>query len=132
MAEVIKVGTPSLSTQAPQPANRLTGLLAGEALGANDACYIKNDGLVYRSIGAAANAAARVDGWAFSATPAGEAVTLLHDVNVRYGSNLTPGARLYVSATVPGGLSDTATTGGVSPVAFVVDKTRIRVLRSTY
>jgi hypothetical protein len=61
----------------------------------------------------------------------GEAVTLIHDVNVRYGATLTPGARYYVSAT-PGALDDAATTGGTAPVAFAIDATRIHVMLSRY
>lgn len=132
MAEITKV-TPSLSSVLPPPPMRLTGLRAGEALGALDACYIKaSDGLVYKSTGAAANAAAKVHGWAAQATPVGEAVTLLHDVNVGYGSGLTPGATYYLSGTVAGGIADAASTGGTGPIAFAIDANRIFVMLSRY
>lgn len=132
MAEITKAGKPSLASVLPPQSQRPGGKIAGEAIAAGDCCYINADGLVYRSTGAAANAAAKVRGWADVDTPIGEAVTLLFDVNLHYGAGLTPGTNLYVSATVPGGLSDTATTGGVAPVAFVWDATRIHVWQSRY
>jgi hypothetical protein len=132
MAEISKSGTPSLSTLLPQPANRQTGLLAGEDIAAGDACYIKSDGKVWRSTGAAANAAAKVRGWAAQPAKSGEAITLVHDVNMRYGASLTPGANYYLSGTVAGGIADAASTGGTGPIAYAVDDERIRVLRSNY
>ena len=42
---------------------RISGLYAGEDLGAFDAVYVKSDGKVWRANGTAANAAARVRGW---------------------------------------------------------------------
>jgi hypothetical protein len=132
MAEINKSGTPSLSTVLPPASNKLNGV-AGEALAAGDACYVKaSDGRVYRSSGAAANAAAKVRGFAAAPTGVGEAVTLLFGVNFRYGAGLTPGADLYLSAATPGGLADAATTGGVAPVGFVVDATRVHVFQSRY
>ena len=133
MAEIAKTGVPSLSSLTPGQDKTLTGnLYAGEALGAADACRIHTDGKVYRSSGAAAGAAARVHGYAPIAYTAGEPVTLVDEANFRYGTALTPGAVVYVSATVPGGLSDTPTTGGTAPIGFVVDATRIRLMHSRY
>lgn len=132
MAEITKV-SPSLSTRTPCAAHQVgSGLKAGEALGAGDACYIKSDGLVWRSTGAAANAAAAVDGFAAEAAAVGEAVTLFTDVTMRYASGLTPGAKLFLSGTVAGGLADAASTGGTGQVARVIDATRIRVNSSRY
>lgn len=132
MAAISKSGTPSLASVLPPANQKISGLLAGEALAAGDACHIKADGLVWRSTGAAANAAARVDGYAAQATATGEAVTLFFDVNFRYGAGLTPGARVYLSGTVAGGLDDAASTGGTQPLGFVVDSTRIRLWQSGY
>ena len=62
MAAISKSGTPSLSTAIPPTTNSLSGLYAGEAIAAGDACYIKtSDGKVYRSIGTAANATNGID-----------------------------------------------------------------------
>jgi hypothetical protein len=105
-------------------------LIAGEALGAGDACYIKtSDGKVYKSTGTAANAAAVVDGFAPTSCPAGDATSLYWSVNFAYGSALSPGSFLYLD-TVAGGLADAATTGGTVPVARVIDATRIWVKKS--
>jgi hypothetical protein len=133
MAEISKSGTPSLATVTPGHNCQLAGLKAGEDIAAGDACYIKaSDGLVWRSTGAAANAAAKVRGFAFKAAKSGEAVTLYHDVNFNYGSGLTPGANLYLSGTVAGGLADATSTGGTASIGYVVDATRIRVFESRY
>jgi hypothetical protein len=132
MATVAKSGTPSLATTVPCPAHTIGGLLAGEAIAAGDLCYIKaSDGKVYKSDGSAADAEAKVDGMALQAAALGEAVSLYFDVTVRYGSGMTPGARLYLSAT-DGLIDDATTTGGTAPIGFVVDATRIRVWQSRY
>lgn len=131
MAEINKSGTPSLATLTTQ-VNSLAGLLAGEAIAAGDACYIHTDGKAYKATGAAANAAAKVRGFACQAAAIGEAVTLAWDVRFRYGAGLTPGANVFLSGTVAGGLADTASTGGTQPIGFVVDATRIHLKQSGY
>lgn len=131
MAMVAKSGTPSLASVLPPQNCQIAGLLAGEALAAYDACYIKSDGKVWKSTGTAANAAAKVDGWAAEACAVGEAVTLFFDVTARYGAGLTPGARYYLSGTA-GLIEDAATTGGTAPVAFAIDATRVRLQLSRY
>ena len=132
MAEITKVGKPTPSTPVPSPEHRIAGLLAGEALVAGDACRVNSDGKVYRSSGAAANANAKVHGYAAVDTPIGEAVSLLFGMNFVYGSGLTPGASLFLSGTVAGGLADAASTGGTAPIGFVVDPTRVHLRQSTY
>lgn len=128
MAEVTKSGTPSLATAVPPNSCRVgSGLKAGEAIAAGDVCYIKaSDGLVWKSSGAAANAAARARGMALVASSAGEAVTLYRDIDVRFASALVAGTDLYLSGTVAGGLADAASTGGTAAIAFAIDATRIR------
>jgi hypothetical protein len=125
MAELTKAGSPSLATVNPPANNRLTGLHAGEALGAGDACCIHADGNVYRSDGSAAGPNARVHGFSSVAVPQGEAVTLLHGVNIRYAQNLVPGTPYYLSGTVLGGLADAPSRGGTAAVAFAFDPTRL-------
>lgn len=132
MAAVAKSGTPSVCSQTPGREHQLSGLLAGEAIAAGDACYVKSDGLVWLSTGAAANAAAKVRGFAFTAAAVGEAVTLYHGVNWYYGAALTPGADLFLSAATAGALSDVATTGGTAPIGYVIDATRVRLNASAY
>jgi hypothetical protein len=131
MADIAKSGTPSLASVTNQ-VNSLAGLLAGEAIAAGDACYIKSDGKVWKSTGAAANAAAEVHGFAAQAASSGEAVTLVWDVRIRYGAGLTPGAKFYLSGAVAGAIADAPSTGGVAPIGFVVDATRIHVYQSRY
>jgi hypothetical protein len=131
MAAVPKSGTPSISTGAPPTSCSVSGLIAGEALSAGDACYIKSsDGKAYKATGAAANAAAVVDGFAPSACPLGEATSLYWNVNFYYGAGLTPGSFVYLSATTAGGLEDAATTGGTTPIGRVIDASRIWVQKS--
>lgn len=133
MAEIAKSGTPSLATVGPDPgACKLPTLLAGENIAAGDACYIKSDGLVWRSTGAAVAAAAKVDGFAPTKANAGEPITLVYHVALNYGSGLTPGARLYLSGATVGGLADAASIGGTAPVGFAIDATRIFALQSRY
>ena len=127
MAAVSKSGTPSLSSDLVPQSNTTTGLLAGEAIAAGDACYIKSDGKVWLATGAAANAAAKVVGFAAQAAAVGEAITLFNDVNFNYGSGLTPGAVYYLSGTTAGGLDTSASTGGTKPIAYAVTATRVHV-----
>jgi len=102
LATLVKSGTPSLASALPDASQKITGLLAGEAIAVGDVCYIAAAGTIFRSNGTAATAPAKCDGMAVVAAAIGEAVTLIHDVNVRYGATLTPGARYYVSATAGG------------------------------
>lgn len=132
MADIAKSGVPSLASREPPANTRVTGLLAGEDIAAGDACYIKNDGKVWRSTGAAANAAAKVRGFAAAAAKSGEAVTLFADVVFNYGSGLTPGASYYLSGATAGALADAASTGGTGEIGFAIDATRIMLMRSRY
>ena len=124
-----------MSSLLPNGADNFSGLLAGEALGAFDAVYIKqSDGKVYKSTGAAANAAAKVRGYAAGPTAIGEAVTIYKNIRVRYATDLSAliGANVFLSGTVAGGLADAASTGGTAAIGFVVDKTRIHLHGSNY
>lgn len=120
MGAFLKTIQPSLATKLPCGGHRTSGkLYAGEALAAGNPCYIKNDGLVYNSNGTAADAAAKVDGWATVDYAAGMPVTLYFNVHLAYGpSTATSGQRLFVSATV-NQLDTAATTGGTAAVAVV-------------
>jgi hypothetical protein len=132
MADIAKSTTPSLSTLQPWPGSgKLPTLYAGEALAAGDACYVKSDGLVWRSTGTAVAAAAKVHGYAPMACGVGDAITLVFSVTFRYGAGLTAGTAIFLSATA-GAIADAATTGGTSPIGFVVDATRVYLRQSTY
>jgi len=134
MAAIAKSGNPSLSSMNLDPgAQKLPPLIAGEALAPGDACYVKgSDGLVYRSTGAAANAAAKVRGFAPTTINAGEPVSLIFNVAMNYGAGLTPGTDAYLSGTTAGGLDSAASTGGTAPIGFVIDATRIYLFQSNY
>lgn len=130
MAEVSKTGTPTLSTAVPSSEHQITGLVAGEALAGGDAVFIHTDGLVYQADGSAFDAEAVVVGFVATACSANEACTIYFGVNFGYGPHVSgtpvdPGAPLYLSGTVPGGLADAPSTGGVAPIAFAIGDGRI-------
>lgn len=122
MAQVTLVGTPSLGTTLPPDTSKLPPLPAGEDLPAGAPCYIASDGKVYKSTAVAANAAAEVHGWTMEAVLASQrqTVSLHYNVNIPYGSGLTPGAYLYLSSTVAGTLQTTAPTNQTKPIALVM------------
>lgn len=128
MAEISKSGTPSMCTPSPPSNCRIPSLTAGEDIAAADACYIKSDGKAWKATGAAANAAAKIAGFAFVAAKTGQPVDLYHDVNFNYGSGLTPGAEYFLSGSTAGGLADAASTGGTKVIAIAVNDKVIRVL----
>src|SRR5438045_2583048 len=123
MADVAKSGTPSLcSPVGTNGLDQTTGFTAGEAIGAMDACYVKqSDGKIYRSTGAAANAAAAVHGYAPRAYVSGQkGCTLIHgSFNANYGSGLTPGIDFYLSGATAGAIADATSTGGTKKLGFV-------------
>ena len=133
MAEVTKGVTPSVSTPVPRPPDFIVGLLAGEDIAAGDAVYLKNDGKIWKASGAAANAAAKVIGFATNAASAGEAITVARvnsGVMIGYkplvsGNDVAPGTGLYLSGTVAGGLADAASTGGTEVLAVAIGDGRI-------
>jgi hypothetical protein len=133
MADIAKTGSPSLSSLQPDPGvGKLPSLPCGEAIAAGDACYIKSDGKIWRSIGTTlATAAARVHGYAPMDCPVGEVLTLYHNVVFRYGAGLTPGAPYYLSLTV-GAIGDAASTGGIGIIGFAIDATRIMLKQGLY
>jgi hypothetical protein len=133
MAAVTRSANVSVDTVSASKAATISGKIAGEAIARGDALYIKAaDGKLWKSTGAAANEAARFVGLAFAPASAGEAVTAYGPYSIwEYAdSGLSPGALLYVGATA-GGLDTAPTTGGLTPVAHVVDAQRIRVVAAT-
>lgn len=136
MAAIAKSGTPSLASVLPPQPNQIRAI-AGVAIAAGDACYIttplvNGQPTALLSTGAAANAAAKVRGYAAEAAANGEAVTLLRDVTFRYGAGLTAGIDVFLSGAVAGGLDTVASVGGTAPIGFVVDATRIHLYNSRY
>jgi hypothetical protein len=94
---------------------------AAVAIFAGAACRFATDGTVNLSTGAAANAAAVVDGFALKDAAIGEMVTLYDQVVIGYGPGaspaIIPGTSYFLSGTVAGGLADAASTGGTVPIA---------------
>lgn len=130
MADVTRVAGASMDASTGMFAPQITGnLYAGEALAACAPCYIKAaDGKVYQSNGTAANEAAKFDGMTPEAYAVGDAIALFGvGARFRYGSAMTPGQPLFVSATA-GVLSDAATTGGTVPIARAISATDIRII----
>jgi hypothetical protein len=135
MAELAKRTNPdpSLATLDPGREHFAAKGIAGEDIGPWDPCYIRNDGKIMRAIGVAAGDAAYVAGYApDDGGKQNEPITLMTDVVVWYfNTPRTPGARVYLSATVAGGLSDIATTGGTAPIGQIMaDGRRVQVWRN--
>jgi hypothetical protein len=131
MAEVTRGVRPSWSHVMPPPTCQFPERIAGEALVAGDMVYVRaSDGRVLKANGTAATAPALAIGMVILDCQIGMPCTVVFGVLVGYSDagTLTPGARYYVSAAVPGGLSDTATTGGTVPVAFALDGYNVFVM----
>jgi hypothetical protein len=113
-------------------ADQITGLVAGEAIAtAAMPLYIKtSDGKLYLTDGSAADELAEFIGLSARGAEAGDPLTVYGaGSRWRYGSGLSPGAKLYVSATA-GELADAASTGGTTPVGFVINSTDIMITTS--
>lgn len=97
---------------------------AGEAIESGQAVTLTNGELMLAT-GAAVNAAAQVFGFAGRTVRAGQRLTVFGP-GARFGgfTDLTPGTRLYLSAT-DGELADAATTGGTTAIAMAVTDTDI-------
>lgn len=119
MSTITKVGSPTFSTVGVPPNGRLTGLVAGETLAAADIVYIKgSDGKVYKAIAAAANEAALPVGFAGEAASAGQPVTVCRSGNVEYGSGMTPGVKVFLSAGTAGAVDNATSTHAPNPIGF--------------
>jgi len=128
MAEIRISGRPSLTTIQPGYEHQINGLVAGADIAAGQFVYIRSsDGAVLPAIGAAADEAAQAVGVVLQPAAPGDGVTIYHGVVVRWGANLVPGTRYYLSGTNAGELADEASTGGTTPIAVAVDSTRIFV-----
>lgn len=131
MADITLQGDASMDTSTGAFAGQITGLIAGEAIGRCAPCYIEPlDGKAYRTNGTAADKKAVFAGICPRGALAGQALTLFN-MNTRFrgGVGLTPGQRLYLSAT-PGAFSDAPTTGDAIGVAQAIDDTDIRITRA--
>lgn len=130
MADLTK-GTIGVDAISASRALILTGLIAGEALLAGDAVYIKSDGKVYQAVSTALDLLgdAAFDGMVNSAYAAGDAVTVFGQGTIMsYGASLTPGALYFVSAAA-GKLSDAAIVVGDIQICKAISASEIVVLR---
>lgn len=122
--------TPSLATTLADPGPHQVKGRAAADLSAGDMVYLTSSGTLAKANGAAANALALAVGMIPDDVKSGEKAVAYHGVEFKYGSGLTPGARVYVSATA-GALDDAATTGGTVPVGIVTGDTTIYVFPPT-
>ena len=105
----------------PMPWQTIGGIQCGEAIASGDVCYIKNsDNMIYRSVGTAANAAAKARGMCMLDTPQYEVCTIVHHIAIRYGNGLAAGGNIFVGAAA-GAIADAATTGGSAAIGFMID-----------
>ena len=72
-------------------------------------------------------AAAKFRGMALTYAPSGEGVTLPFHLAVKYATNLTAGADLYLSGVTAGNLADSPAYAGQLPIGFVIDAERIYI-----
>jgi hypothetical protein len=131
MAIIPKVSDAGMDAATAQVAPQITGLYAGEDLGIAAPCYIKSsDGKVYMSLGAAANEAAEVIGFAPRDVKSGQPVTLFgKGTRFRYGSALTPGDKYYLASSLAGRVNSTPTTGDSTGVLQAITATDVRVIK---
>ena len=146
MTAIVKTGIPTVVSQLIDGHNNVgTGYLCGEDIAAGDACTLVPDSaaaaagvpamLVMQATAAADNPSAIALGFAARSgkVAQADAVTLVKDVDFRYGSGfaalfLASGpALVYLSATVPGGLDTAPAWAGQQPIGAILDDQRIRL-----
>lgn len=128
MAEVTKDANASVDASTAMMAPQITGLIAGENIAVAAPCYIASDGKVYEANGTTDDEKADVAGFAPRTCTAGEPLTLYGvGARFRYGTNLTPGARLYLAGT-DGKLDTAPTVGDPAGIARVITATDIVVI----
>ena len=124
MATIVKAGTPSVATTIHDPGPHQIHGRAAADLAAGDVVYMTSTGMLAKANGTAANALALYVGIMPAAAKQGEKAVAYSGVEFAYGSGLTPGTRVYVSATA-GAIDDAATTGGTVPIGIVTTSTNI-------
>ena len=137
MADIVKGVRVRMCTKGGPdlPEHQHAAVTAGEDIAAGDMVYVRNDGLIMRASGAAANAAALTTGMVWIPAKSGEPVAYWEGVEFEYyGPNdtavLTPGARYYLGSAA-GTLADAATTGGTVPVGYAVTNVRLQLFPIT-
>jgi hypothetical protein len=114
-------GGNTITTAVPPTTSRIPGHVAGETLEAGDVVYIKAaDGRLWKASAINSEAQYAV-GIAGEAASAGQAVTLLRNISIGYGTGLTPGAKVFVSASSAGNIDSALTaTYAPTPIGFVL------------
>lgn len=128
MADVARRARPSVDAATAMYAGQLSGLVAGENIVAGDLTFIAaGTGRLMKTTGAAGQIVA---GIAPRDANTNEPLTVYNvGTRVGYGSGLTPGQKLYLSATA-GRLGDAVVAVGDLPVAFAVNATDIFITRA--
>lgn len=134
MTAVSKSGTPSLTTAAPPTNCSLSGLVAGEAIAAVDACYIKSsDGKAYKSSGAATGLNPPDEPALATATSGGTVAAGIYGVKITYknatgetlasenGTIATTGATSTITVTSPAASG----SGGAAATHYLVYMTPV-------
>jgi hypothetical protein len=121
MAAIAKAGVPSACSTNPEP-HRLPTIVCGEDIGAGDVVAMHADGLAYKSV--AGDGYTKL-GIAWVAANTGDPVTPTIGLRFSYGSGMTPGAKVWGSATA-GALSTTAVNSETVALGFAWDATRIQ------
>lgn len=128
MSLVTKDANASVDASTAMMAPQITGLIAGEDIAVAAPCYIGSDGLIYEANGTTDDEKADVAGFSPRTCKAGEPLTLYGvGARFRYGSGLTPGARLYLGGT-DGRLDTAPTVGDPAGIARVITSTDIVVI----
>ncbi len=125
MAAITKAATADVDMQLLLWGPQIADVIAGEELPICSPVYIATDGKVYRSSGAAANAAAAVHGFVARTARVNQAITVFKWVRILQAtSGLVPGSAVYLGATA-GGLDTVATIGGTTPIGHAINATDI-------
>lgn len=141
MADLTKV-TVDYDVNSVMRALVIPELFAGEALEDGDACYIKSDGKVWKSVSTVVDARtietgttdfveniSKFDGLVKGDKAVGEAVTLVGRGSIwEYAAGMTIGAWFYASSNA-GLLSDARVATGDSAIAKAIDAKHILIVR---
>lgn len=112
--KLVQLDSNGLLDASVMPSGIVADQFAGTSNGtitANDLCYVETAGTIARASAAAPATAPGQLGWARSSVATGQPITIMLEGRILGLSGLTPGARYYLSDSVPGGLTATPVTG---------------------
>lgn len=131
MPQITVSATCSLDANSGQKSGYISGLFAGEAISAGEACRIDPvTGLVMLAVSTElVDALPAYAGFAVRNYGLGDAVTLFKaGARLDFSAGMTPGDLLYVSA-VAGELADAPVVAGDHAVAMAINPTDVFILR---